>query len=190
MKLRFLLYAIACAISLCSTTAAWADYSNLNPATFTNLTTAGEAEKYGINYPEQPAMAGGAITPTSHHRFGQQTGIGSSTFQTEANTSEAQSKVQYTPTGNAPGPVAVPGLSTPNLGLFRSPAQSMFTTPVLEPSVTSMPSLGSMMSPGLSPANEIASPSEILNGESPAFGHKKPRGALFDLHLENPFQGL
>ena len=65
-----------------------------------DLRSAGAAENFGINYPAQPAISGANLTPTSHHRLGNETGIGTSTFQTESSTVESTLPVQYTPTAN------------------------------------------------------------------------------------------
>jgi hypothetical protein len=113
------------------------------------LSSAGQNEHYGINYPGQIEMPGASLTPTSHHRLGSQTGIGSSTLQTEANTAEAMPRVQYTPTANAP--LAVTNVATPSSGVpqFHLFSQKMLSLPSLQPSVTTMPSLNQMMSAGM-----------------------------------------
>ncbi|HEY9773179.1 MAG TPA: hypothetical protein V6C81_05160 [Planktothrix sp.] len=118
------------------------------------LSSAGQAEKYGINYPTEQEMPGASLTTTSHHRYGNQTGIGSSTLQTEANTAEAMSRVQYTPTANAPLTVTQTTApdTTPTFHLF---SHRMISIPALHPSVTGLPSLSQMVSPGMSSVGSL-----------------------------------
>lgn len=79
------------------------------------------ANHFGIDYPDLDFDNGknassshtADFTGTRHHRFGRQTGIGSSYAQTEATTTEAMGGFNYTPTSASP---ALPSrLATPAL---------------------------------------------------------------------------
>lgn len=84
---------------------------------YTNIQS-DRANHFGIDYPDLDFSGTNSKdsftnTGTRHHRFGRQTGIGSSYAQTEATTTEAMGGFNYSPTSASP---ALPTrLATPAL---------------------------------------------------------------------------
>jgi hypothetical protein len=161
------------------------------------LSSPGQAERYGTSYPDQPQMPNASSTPTAHHRFGQDLGIGSSGLQTEANTAEVMARVQYTPTANPPtqtSQVTAPGTGTPRFHLF---SQRMTSAPLLSPTVTASPSLTNMMNPGMhiqgSGAFEptgVLRPSPFSSVDIPIWHPHQGEGARMQIQIDNPFNHL
>jgi hypothetical protein len=156
----------------------------------------GLAEKYGIDYQgfENAANMSATMTETRHHRFGQQTGIGASTAQTESATVESMPTVNYTPTTTSPA--VVPTSTRQPFQRVQLFSQSMLSTPALRPIFGSPNtflgndllvrggSLGDLDRLNLIPMRT----EDLLNFGGG--GRRNLRGSYFDVQLTNPFREL
>jgi hypothetical protein len=149
----------------------------------------GQSENYGVKYSDFMNAANQSFTPTEHHRFGQRTGIGSSTAQTESSTVESMPRVRYTPTeATVYSPPPSPAMGAPNRFSNR-----MFATPALTPVFTSESGISGMPKQHILPSLDELRLYRVHEGGSLDIGgegRKHSRGGMLDLQLLNPFQEL
>jgi hypothetical protein len=106
----------------------------------------GQLEQYGVGDPLRTTFDSSSMQ-TTHHRLGNDGGIGSSTLQTTSATSESTPRVDYSSVTQTTS--ADVGFSARSFSGFRPFSQRMLATPLLSPIYSQLPDLSRMMSPGL-----------------------------------------
>ncbi|GEM_PF-3501414 len=107
----------------------------------------GTTGSYSTPYPH--LSESGLLTPTHHHRLGQQTMFGASTLQTQASTVEETAPQLYTPTSRLAVPWMPPAPARA-AQVFPTFSRSMLAPTVLPPTVSSPPNVMRLASPGMS----------------------------------------
>jgi hypothetical protein len=144
---------------------------------------------YLLDLPDIQQSSETNFTETRHHRFGQQTGIGSSYLQTQSATTEDQPAFMYRPT--ALSPVVPTGVSPAFRGAATGTYSQILSSPALSSLESASPALSnsSAQSPLiLAPALENVSPPALKSFSF--YGHKQPAGGELGRQLLDPMKGL
>jgi hypothetical protein len=145
-------------------------------------------QQYGTSYSETSGAGEGIVTFSRHRRFGQETGIGSSTMQTTSATTEEMPTVPYKPTSMSPAIppiVRIPALNEP------SSFSSRMRSPAFSQPATSFPSLSPEASLRLGTIEQPLPTRLPGTGQfSKISGQKQTKGSSFERTLINPFEGL
>lgn len=174
MKRKFFLVLVLCSQSYAFAGTHYDDFSG------------SKSEHFGINYPEILDSGSSTSTQTTHHRWGNQTGIGSSSMQTQSATAGSMPTVNYRPTSVSPAlQMSSPGTGMQHLDLF---SQRM-SSPALSPVLTGSPSLGTNANQS-SFQSSMQSTSGLESIGLPGGGRHQSRGGALGRELSDPFKGL
>ncbi len=137
--------------------------------------------QFSINDQDVPLSSPMMVnTTTSHHRFGSETGIGSSTMQTQSATSESMPRQTYQPTSVSPSLSSRPSLN-PALGEIHLYNPAMTSSPAFSTTME-MPRSYEVQTQGFS---DLSSPSKFSD-----IHFSRKRGYGFGSELLDPLKGL